>query len=331
MSALRLGVDAFNLEADRRGMGRLVRQTLERLEHAADVEVFKILRRPESGAVTPRELAALHLDAVWYPWNGMRFAPRAPAIVTINDPFAFTYPHRNLVARWREQAPIRRAIRRADCIFTISQWGARELQRLFGVPAERLRVVLPGIDAFWQPAASTTQSPYMLFVAGPDERKNAAMLFEAYDAAFAGAGPELVVAGNLNAHDEARLNALRARHRRVAPSDEELRALYSGALAVLVPSLAEGFGLPVVEAMACGAPVIASNASALPEAAEDAAILIAPDDVRAWSEALARIAAGEALRAQLRERGFARVHRLDAGVTVTALLESARRLRAAVR
>lgn len=331
MSVLRLGVDAFNLAADRRGMGRLVRQTLERLERSAGVEVVEILRSPQHGAVMPRDLAALHLDAVWYPWNGMRFAPHAPAIVTINDPFAFTYPHRNLIARWREQAPIRRAIRQADCIFTISQWGARELQRLFGVPAERLHVVLPGVDAFWQPVAEPAHSPYMLFVAGPDERKNAGMLFEAYDAAFAGAGPELVVAGNVNAHDEARLKAMRAPHRRLTPSDEELRALYSGALAVLVPSLAEGFGLPVVEAMACGAPVIASNAGALPEAADEAAMLIAPDDVHAWSEALARIAADDAFRAQLRERGFARVRRLDAGATATALLESARLLRAGAR
>lgn len=328
---IRLGVDAFNLAADRRGMGRLVRQTLERLEHSQGVEIVKILRAPQAGAATPRDLRGLHLDAVWYPWNGMRFEPHAQAIVTINDPFAFTYPHRNIVARWREQAPIRRAIRQADCIFTISQWGARELQRLFGVPVERLRTVLPGVDAFWRPVTPAASSPYMLFVGGPDERKNAHMLFDAYDAAFAGGGPQLVVAGNLNARDEARLDAMRAPRRRTMPSDEELRALYSGALAVLVPSLAEGFGLPVVEAMACGAPVIASNASALPEAGDDAAMLLAPHDIRAWKEALQRIAADDALRAHLRERGFARVRRLDAGATATALIESARRFREGAR
>jgi hypothetical protein len=122
---MRLGVDAFNLAADRRGMGRLVRGTLERLERFEDVEVIRIVRTPQPGAAAPRDLPHLQLDAVWYPWNGMRFAPHAPAIVTINDPFAFTYPHRSPVARWREQAPIRRALRKADCIFTISQWGAK--------------------------------------------------------------------------------------------------------------------------------------------------------------------------------------------------------------
>lgn len=326
-----LGVDAFNLAADRRGMGRLVRQTLERLERMNGVEVVRIVRTPQPGAVTPRELRNLRADAVWYPWNGMRFAPHAPAIVTINDPFAFTYPHPNVVARWREQAPIRRAIRKADRIFTISHWGAGELQRLFGVPLERVRTVLPAVDPFWQPVSASPQVPYMLFVGGPDARKNAAMLFDAYDAAFADAGPELIVAGALNAHDEARFSSMRTPRRRITPSDEELRVLYSGALAVLVPSLAEGFGLPVVEAMACGAPVLASDTSALPEAADGAALLLAPSDADAWTAVLKRVAADDNLRADLRERGFERVRRMDPGAPANALIESARQLHASAR
>lgn len=326
-----LGVDAFNLAADRRGMGRLVRQTLERLERMDGVEVVPIVRTPQPGAVTPRELRNLRPDAIWYPWNGMRFPPHAPAIVTINDPFAFTYPHPNVVARWREQAPIRRAIRKADRIFTISHWGAGELQRLFGVPLERVRTVLPAVDPFWQPVSASAHDRYMLFVGGPDARKNSRMLFDAYDAAFADGGPELIVAGALNAHDEARFSSMRAPRRRLTPSDEELRALYSGALAVLVPSLAEGFGLPVVEAMACGAPVLASDTSALPEAADGAALLLAPSDADAWTAALKRVAAHNDLRADLRERGFERVRRMDPAAPANALIESARQLRASAR
>lgn len=331
MSAIRLGVDAFNLEADRRGMGRLVRQTLEELQRLQQAEVLLIKRTPGPNAIVPRDLRRLRLDAVWFPWNGMRFAPHAPSIVTINDPFAFTYPHRSAIARWREQSPIRRAIRRADCIFAISDWGASELRRLFGVRPERLRVVHPAVDAFWQPVAAAEQAPYVLFVAGPDARKNAGLLFDAYDAAFGERGPRLVVAGTLNAADERHFAAMLAPRDRVTPSDEELRTLYSGALAVAVPSLAEGFGLPVVEAMACGAPVLASDATALPEAADGAALLLPPRDVRAWSDALQRIAGEGALREQLRERGFDRVRRMTPSATASALLESARRLREAAR
>lgn len=328
---MRLGVDAFNLAADRRGMGRLVRQTLERLSALPNVEVLPILRAPAAGAVTPRDLRRLRVDAVWYPWNGMRFAPHAPAIVTINDPFAFTYPHRDPVARWREQSPIRRAIRKADALLTISNWGAAELRRLFGVRAERIRVVLPAVDPFWKPVPANGAAPYVLFVAGPDARKNAAMLFEAYNAAFATGGPELVVAGTLSPSDSARFDAMQARKRHVVPSDDELRALYSGALAVAVPSLAEGFGLPVIEAMACGAPVLASDATALPEAAGGAALLLAPDRPEAWAQALQRIAADEELRGDLRERGFSRVRAMDPDAPATALLECVRRLREAAR
>ncbi len=105
----------------------------------------------------------------------------------------------------------------------------------------------------------------------------------------------------------------------------ELRELYSGALAVAVPSLAEGFGLPVVEAMACGAPVLASDAGGLPEAADGAALLLSPNDARAWSDALRALVTDYAKREVLRERGFARVRRMDANAPATALIESVRR------
>jgi glycosyltransferase involved in cell wall biosynthesis len=328
---MKIGVDAFNLEADHRGMGRVVRQTLDALQNTPETDVLLIRRAPEAGAATPRDLRRLRLDAVWYPWNSIRFTPHAPAIVTVHDPFAFTYPHRNLVARWREQAPIRRALRTADMIFTVSRWSARELHRLFAIPSERFRVVSPGVDSFWMPVTDAYRGSYVLFIGGPDARKNAAMLFEAYDAAFRDGGPELVAAGTLSEADEARFAALAAPHRRVTPSDSELRKLYGGALAVAVPSLAEGFGLPVVEAMACGAPVLASDAAALPETAAGAALLLPPSDVRAWTDALRRIASDDALRESLRQRGFTRILQLDRAAIARALLESARQLRAAFR
>lgn len=327
---MRLAVDAFNLAADRRGMGRIVRQVLESLQRLG-VTPELIYKTSREGSLTPRDLKRARFDAVWYPWNGMRFAPHAYAIVTINDPFAFTFPHPSFIARAREQGPIRRAARKADRVLAISQWGAGELHRIFHVPRERLGVATPSIEPFWHPVELPSQSPYVLFVAGPDARKNAPMLFSAYDAAFADGGPELVVAGTLSEPDELAFGKMRAPRRRVRPSDEQLRGLYSGALAVAVPSIAEGFGLPVLEAMACGAPVLASDATALPEAAGGAAVLLPPADKQAWRDALLRIAQDAPLRADLRERGFARVRAIDPDGYAKTLLASVPQSRAAAR
>ena len=327
---MRLAVDAFNLAADRRGMGRIVRQVVESLDRLG-AQTILVFRRTDEGGITPRELRKANADAVWYPWNAMRFRPHAPSIVTINDPFAFTYPARGFVARRREQSPIRRAVRKADVLFTISNWAAEELERLFRVDPSRVRVVTPAVEPFWHRVEIPSQRAYVLFVAGPDSRKNAPLLFRAFDAAFSRSGPELVVAGSLSERDEHEFERMRAPRRRVRPSDEQLRGLYSGALAVAVPSLAEGFGLPVLEAMACGAPVVASNASALPEAADGAAVLVSPTDEGAWRDTLLRVAEDSALREKLRARGFERVRAIDRDGYAKELLESARQLRAGAR
>lgn len=331
-----LAVDAYNLAADRRGMGRVVRQTLRALDCRGEVDIALVARKGGEAelreeyrypVVTEQALAKMGHAAVWYPWNGMRFAPHAPALVTIHDAFAFTFAHPNVVARWREQAPIRRAIRQADAIFAVSQWTADELRRLFGVTPPRVQVVHNAADPYWQPVQSTRGEPYMFFLSGSDARKNAAMLFDAYDAAFAGGGPQLVVAGALSEDAQRRFAQMCAPHVRVDADDARLRELYSGALAVLVPSLAEGFGLPAIEAMACGAPVIAADAAALPETCAGAALLVPPDRPAEWRDALKTIERDAALREDLRRRGLERVRRLDPEACATALLECVRRYR----
>jgi glycosyltransferase involved in cell wall biosynthesis len=325
-----LAVDAFNLATDRRGMGRYVRGALSGLQALGEADVRFVVRdRREAQdlavefdcpVIEPRDLRGTRADAVWFPWNGMRFDPHAPSIVTIHDPFAFTYPDKNLVARIREQTPIRRALRKAGAIATNSRWTAAELQRLFQTPAQRITVVPHAIEPFWHSVAPENRAPYVLLVAAPEERKNMRLLCGAFDAAFAGEEVELIVVGELRPADERAFRAMRAKRRHVAAGDTELRELYSGALAVAVPSLAEGYGITAIEAMACGAPVVAANAGALPETCAGAALLAAPDDRDAWRDALRRIRNDGALRARLKAAGSERVAQQDPLAPARAML-----------
>ena len=312
-----LGVDAYNLVADHRGMGRYVRRILNDWRGEPDLEITLIIKNQGDAKLLHEEFpyrvafTSVDHDAVWYPWNSMRFDPNARSVLTLHDAFAFTLPHGNLVARWREQRPIRRGVDRATALACNSHWTAKEAAVVFGVAEDRFTVIHPVPDAFWKPVEATSSEPYVLVVAGPDERKNMQTLFNAFASAFPERSVTLVVAGTLNEDDEHALRTARFKYERVKPTDDELRALYSAALAVAVPSTYEGYGVMAIEAMACGAPVIASDSSALPEACDGAALLVSPKDIQAWGHALARVVSDADLRAQLHMRSLARVATID--------------------
>jgi glycosyltransferase involved in cell wall biosynthesis len=317
---VRVAVDAWNLVNDRRGMGRYVRRVLTDWQAQPDLEVTLLVRKAGHAALLTREFpyhartdTRGNYDVVWYPWNALRFTIRgARSVVLFHDAFAFTYAHPNWVARYREQAPIRRALARANSRCANSWWTAQEFARLFGLRADSFSVIHPVPDPWWQPVSPTQHTPYFLVVAGPEERKNLATLMRAFARAFPARDCALLIAGNAprsNSH----------------PDDTELRALYSGALAVTVPSSAEGYGMMAVEAMACGAPVIASDASALPEACDGAAELVPPFDVNAWALALRKIADDAGLREAMRQRSLARAARIDRGEPARLTLALLRR------
>lgn len=319
---MHVAVDAFNLAADRRGMGRHARAILSGLaEHGI---TFSLVVRTNGDASALEEISAAHpvlalsaarrtaFDAAWYPWNGMRFDLNVPAALTIHDLFAIEEPHRNLVARFREQGPILRGTRRAKSIATVSHWSAAQISARFPIARTAITVVPPILESFWQPVARKPGvRPYVLFVGGPERRKNAGMLFEAYQHAFGGGDVILKIAGTLRADDEKALESKHFRFERVRPNDEELRELYSHAIAVAVPSRSEGYGLVALEAMACGAAVLASSAGALPEACEGAAELLSPNDADAWAFALLRVARDHDYRLALQQRALERVCTID--------------------
>ncbi|MBV9149449.1 MAG: glycosyltransferase family 4 protein [Candidatus Eremiobacteraeota bacterium] len=337
---LRVAVDAFNLATDRRGMGRLARSVLETLHATNDIALTLVVRNardipPASAAAneyaTLGEVRRRQFDATWFPWNGMRFRLDGGSVVTIHDVFAFRYPHRNPIARRREQRPIRRAVSEANFLTTVSEYCAREIAAQFGLPLERLSIASGVPSEFWHPVSATPRSPYFLFIAGPEPRKNAAMLFGAFARAFPHREVQLVVAGTLSLGDDRLLRESKNDYARVIPSDEELRDLYSGAIALLIPSRDEGYGLPAVEAMACGAPVIASNAGGLPEACDGAALLLPPDRSEQWQDAIASLAADSAQRDELRSRSLARAARIDRSRPGTVIAERLRQAAAAAR
>jgi len=332
----RVAVDAFNLVADRRGMGRHVRQILGQWSRETDIDVTLIVRDPQHLAPLRSEFpfdvrsigeaANGPVDAVWYPWNGIRFDLDARKVVTMYDAFAFEHPHRSWIARRREQAPIRRAAREADALATLTRWSAAQIARCLHLDPQRLTLVGAACDPFWQPYGETPDGqPYIFFLGGPEPRKNAGLLFDAFARAFGDRRARLVVGGTLNERDERRLREAPFAHERVRPDDPTLRALYGGALAVAVPSYDEGFGLPAIEAMACGAPVLAADAAALPEACDGAALLLPSRDADAWAQALTRVAADRALRDDLRARSLARIARLDSAAPARITLELLRR------
>ncbi len=325
MTALRLGVDGLNLRSDRRGMGRFARQVLRVAYDTPDISLTLIAKQPELAAaysailerdvrdiVTPKQARARPFDVLWYPWNGMRFAHAAPKLVTIHDVFAFTEPNGNPIARLREQQPVRRAVSYADCVVTVSRWSAGEIARTFGMASSTIRIISHAPEPFWvpvRPPASRLQ--YFLFISGPERRKNAPLLFAAFRDAFSARQAELIVAGTLSETDRELLDRIGILFRHVHPDDGQLRTLYSGALAVAVPSLTEGFGLAAVEAMACGTAVLASNAAALPEACGEGAQLLDPYDRSAWSAALRRVFDDAVFREELRNRALRRQAQFD--------------------
>jgi glycosyltransferase involved in cell wall biosynthesis len=248
-------------------------------------------------------------------------------VFTLHDLTTIKFPatHAQLNRRFL-QLMLPHFLRATDRIIAVSEATRRDVLEHYGPPPERVRVVYHGVNTRFK--AVTPESGrqvqaryrlpdrYILSVGTLEPRKNLITLLEAYHALRAKSSDVLlVIAGGRGWHSEPFFNKLRALELEDSVRllgrvpDEDLPALYTLAEVFAFPSLYEGFGLPVLEAMACGAPVICSNASSLPEVAGEAAIQIAPLEVREWTQALERIRSDAALRASLRERGLKQAKR----------------------
>jgi glycosyltransferase involved in cell wall biosynthesis len=243
-------------------------------------------------------------------------------------------------------------VREAAAVLVPSQATREDLVRSAAVDPDRVRVIPLGVDrSTFAPAGEERvaevrtrygiEGPYLV-VLGRHQRKNLGGLLRAFASLPDAIRPLLVVTGapawtpDGSDHDGPALAALPERIRRqvslvgyVPPSDAA--ALLSGSLALAFPSLYEGFGLPALEAMACGAPVVTSNTSSLPELVGDAAVLVDPRDDDAIAEGLARIVTDEELRERLRAVGLERAARYDWDETAKATAAALRGAAAAGR
>lgn len=322
---LRLAVDARDLPSDTRGIGRYARAILRRLVAREDIELTLLAYGPFPGRHRSRMRAALGCGrfriashprgchVVWHPANGTFFKSGIPSVVTIHDAVPFRFPHADPDRREHQQAPFLRSVRTASRFIAVSNFGRDELTGFFALPPELIEVIYHGVEPAFSPGPAADRS-YLLFVgetSNVEPRKNFPMLYQAYRSAFGSSGPPLVVVGPTDPKLEGVRYAGLASGDAAGSGDNFLRDLYRGALALCVPSYHETFGMPMVEAMACGTPVLASRASCLSEIAGDAALYGEPHDAQSWSRILTQIVESAPLRASLRERGLAQARRYD--------------------
>jgi len=292
----------------------------------------------------PLELARLSLDLLHSPDFIPPFRWRGPVVITVMDLAFLRYPYLLTTDSLRYYGQIQRAVRRAQAILAISHSTRQDLIDLLAVPPEKVTVTHLAAGPEFQPVTEADRlaavrqtyglpQDFVLFVGTIEPRKNLKTLLQAWTLLPGDLSHyRLVIAGRKGWLHEEVFRLMNSLHLNDAVRfigavrPEDLPALYSAARLFVLPSLYEGFGLPVLEAMACGTPVVCSNTSSLPEVAGDAALLVSPDDPVAMAQAIAQALTDETLRAQLVERGLKRAAAFSWSITARQTLEVYRTL-----
>jgi glycosyltransferase involved in cell wall biosynthesis len=338
---LHVAVEASRLTREMRGIGRYVRALLPRLvTHREGLRLTLFVRRRDIAEVvrmveahpamrgrvdvrSVREMARSGADVFWYPWNiaGSNH-PGAAVVVTMHDVAPIALPDPRLL-KWRKNLRWRvryaATVRRATIIVADSAFTADEVHRLLGFPRDRMRVVLLAADDFAVPPAERDEAalerldvrrPFVLTVGAADPRKNLGLVQRAMPHVLQRHPTVKLVLAGPRPHtkqDEARpwqqtLGFV---------SEEELAALYRAASVLVMPSTYEGFGLPVLEAMRLGTPVICARASSLPEVGGDAAAWVDPHDDTRLAATIASILSDGRVAAEMRAASLAQAARFS--------------------
>ena len=337
---MRIGIDARKIRDT--GIGRYIDNLVNALLRVdADAE-YVLFLAPEdadsysyprdrvtkvietSGKYSVREHWSLPLkvkksgvDLFHAPHYVLPYFMSVPSVVTVHDIIHLIGPGFGPVSRAYARLMIGSAVARARLVITVSESTGEDLKSALGVPERKIRVIPNGGGSDFERASDSeikkvldafglAQGRYYLFVGSDRPHKNLEAVFETLrlmdDAAC------FAIVGRVRDERKRDFDAFGGRVRFIdSVGKDTIRALYSGAIALLFPSIYEGFGLPPLEAMACGTPVVASNSSSIPEVVGDAAALVDPRDWRSMAETLTRIRADKAFRDAMVARGRQRV------------------------
>jgi len=258
----------------------------------------------------------------------------AAQVITIHDLNFLDHPERTRAEVRRDYAPLAKAhAERADAIVAPSHFTAREVERRLGITADRVVVCPPSAPA-WEPRRANPVDGYILFVGTLEPRKNVGMLLDAYERllarTFPGGSPipDLVLAGGARPEAAGWLERLErpplaGRVRHIGYVDPVRRhALYEGARLLAQPSFEEGFGLPALEAMTAGVPVVAANRGAAPEVVGEAGLLVDPEDPEQMAAAIGRLLDDPGLAAACATAGIAQSRRFGSSAMAEQALKA---------
>ena len=318
---MRVLIDGRPLVGNRTGIGVHTAEIARRLEPAPLIASHAVIENSQGlercgfrvdhsplGVIWQQLLLPdIEADVLWAPHGTLPMTWKKPSVVTLHDFTSLTMPGRHrLKTILSFNLFIGRSLEMATSVACVSRAVADEAIRGFGVSASKIEIVPNGVDRFFSPGG--VEQDYILFTGTLEPRKGVADLIAVWRS-LPEPRPRLVLAGGSGWGPT--IPTVPGVETTGYVTLERLRELYRGARAFVYPSRYEGFGIPPLEAMACGTPVIATRTGAIPEFAGDAALLVDPGDRDGLRKALVRLLRDRALRADLRQRGPERARLYD--------------------
>lgn len=342
--SIRVAINAAFLNRPDTGSGQYLMHLSEELRKPEYGIEVQLIQPPSTSNIDklrfeqigfPRAAQSASADLAHVPYFGSALWPRLPTVVTIHDLIPIVLPaYRGSLKVRAYTKLVALAARRARAIIADSAASKRDIVRLLGIDERKVRVIYLAADERYCPISNLQSldlvrakyklpDQFVLYLGGFDQRKNVPNLIRAFAKVARGLGPDcsLVLAGRLPDKTSALFPDVRPLIKElqltehvhfvgdVAEADKP--ALYSLAGCFVWPSYYEGFGLPVLEAMACGTPVVAGDTGSLPEIVEDAGFLVKPDEVNRMAGAIIASLIDEPLRAEHRAKGLARASKFS--------------------